>query len=341
MKGQLTQNLQHRRDVMRLLLLITFFGGCVFSVINFYRGLMPLAILEISYGLFSLVLLRIVPTTANLHKWILVYLLPFFTIMMYALARPNASEAIFAWILTIPVISYLLMGRKHGFWCSAFFIVIGISVFHWRFMDKDIGLNIATSLNVILSSCLMMTFAHIYERNREQNEERLIELAGTDRLTGLANRMKLTEAFQHLSAYAKRHQSPLVMVLIDLDYFKNINDQYGHHVGDLALCHVADFLKARVRQTDILARFGGEEFALLMVGASLRESYQQVDSLRQQLMQTPLLTEQTEILINFSAGIAIFGDDGMELNELLAKADNRLYLAKRNGRNQVVAQDQI
>src|SRR5690606_288616 len=105
MKGQLTQNVQHRRDVMRLLLLITFFGGCVFSVINFYRGLMPLAVLEISYGLFSLVLLRIVPTTTNLHKWILVYLLPFFTIMMYALARPNASEAIFAWILTIPVIS--------------------------------------------------------------------------------------------------------------------------------------------------------------------------------------------------------------------------------------------
>ncbi|WJG10294.1 GGDEF domain-containing protein [Aliiglaciecola sp. LCG003] len=339
MFDHLSQNLQYRRDVIRVLLMLTFIGGCVFSAINFYRGLYPLAIIELGYGIFSIILWRNILTTANFQRWVMLYLLPFFIIMMYALSVPNASDSIFVWILTIPVISYLLMGRQHGFWVSLFFIVCGIIVYHLRFMSSDLPLNIAVSLNVILSACLMLTLAHVYERNREKNEERLLELAGTDKLTGLANRRKLVDSFPRYGAYAARHHSPLTVVLFDLDFFKKINDQHGHHIGDAALCHVAHFLQHNIRKTDLLARIGGEEFALLMVESDAKSCYQHVESLRQNLISSPFTSHMGQINITVSAGMSFYGDDGTDLEELLVKADRRLYLAKDNGRNCVVATD--
>ncbi|MBC3767831.1 GGDEF domain-containing protein [Neptunicella marina] len=339
MTGQLVQNVQHRRDVMRLLLSITFFGGMFFGVLNLYRGLLPLAVLELVYGAFSLYLLRIVKHTPDLKKWTLIYLLPFFSIMMYALYVPNSSSSIFAWVLTIPVISYLLLGRRWGFWLAAVYITIGVVVYHIKFLSDDGTLNLALSVNVLLSACLMMTFAHVYEKNREQNEQRLLELAGTDRLTGLANRMKLSEDFNRCRSFARRHQTPLTLILLDLDYFKNINDQYGHHVGDLALCHVADFFQQRIRKSDLLARFGGEEFAILMTAAELADCVMHIDQLRQELQQTPLVTDSQQITITFSAGMASLGKDGDDLQQLLHSADTRLYQAKNNGRNCVVYKD--
>ena len=339
MLGYLEQNVRYRRDVMRVLLMITFIGGLTFSAINFYRGLWPLACLEFIYGIFSFLLWRRILHTADFQRWVVVYLTPFFTIMMYALYLPTASDSVFAWILTIPVISYLLMGRIQGFWFSLCFIISGIVVYHLRFMGSDMPLNMAVSLNVILSASLMLALAHVYEINREKNEERLLELAGTDKLTGLANRMKLAESFQRYSEYAKRHHAPLTVVLFDLDYFKKINDQYGHHVGDAALCYVANFIQSKVRKTDLLARFGGEEFALLMIAADAKACHQHIDLMRQQLMQAPYIHNKQVINITFSAGLALYGEDGKDLEHLLLTADRRLYEAKDNGRNCIVFQD--
>ncbi|WP_199271318.1 GGDEF domain-containing protein [Paraglaciecola sp. L1A13] len=341
MTDQLVQNFQYRRDVMRVLLIITFIGGCIFSAVNFQRGLWPLALIELLYGLFSLWLWLRILTTVYFQKWVTIYVVPFFVIMIYGLSVPQSSESIFVWILTIPVISYLLMGRKQGFWFSLTFILFGIVAYHWRFINTEhnFSLNVAISVNVILSSFLMMTFAHVYEKNREQNEDRLLSLAGTDPLTGLANRMKLNESFQRISALAARHDDPLTVVLFDLDLFKTINDVYGHAVGDGALRHVANFLQQNTRKSDLLARFGGEEFALLMVATDIEKGHQQVNALRKLLMKTPFTTPKGDIYITLSAGISSFGQDGHDLDKLLDKADKRLYYAKENGRNQVISHD--
>ncbi len=338
---QLVQNYKYRRDIMAVLLVVTFLGGTIFSIINFYRGLWPLATIELSYGLFSLWLLSRIKTTAHFQRWVSIYIVPFFVIMIYGLSLPQSSESIFVWILTIPVISYLLLGRKRGFWYSVVFIVCGIMSYHWRFMsvEQQISLNLAISANVVLSAALMMAFAHVYERTREENEARLLSLAGTDPLTGLANRMKLNEGFQQLSALASHHKAPLTVVLFDLDLFKTINDVHGHSVGDDALRHVATFLRENTRKTDLLARFGGEEFALLMVATSLENGFNQVDELRKKLLSRPFSTAKCDIKITLSAGLSTYGADGEELNQLLNKADKRLYYAKENGRNQVIAHD--
>jgi diguanylate cyclase (GGDEF)-like protein len=341
MTEQLVQNYKYRRDIMVVLLMVTVFGGIIFSVINFYRGLWLLASIELGYGLFSLGLLKYIKTTVHFQRWVNIYIVPFFIIMVYGLSLPQSSESIFVWILTIPVISYLLVGRKLGFFYSTIFIVCGIISYHWRFisLEQQFSLNVAISANVILSALLMMAFAHVYEKTREQNEARLLSLAGTDPLTGLANRMKLNEGFQQLSALATRHNAPLTLVLFDLDLFKTINDVHGHSVGDDALRHVANFLQTNTRKTDLLARFGGEEFALLMVATDLEEGYGQIEALRKRLMITPFSTAKCDIQITLSAGLSTYGCDGKSLNQLIAKADKRLYHAKENGRNQVIAHD--
>ncbi|MDO6487304.1 GGDEF domain-containing protein [Colwellia sp. 6_MG-2023] len=336
MLNNLDQNLQYRRSVMRVMLLLVMVGGATFSVINFYRGLWSLAILEMIFAFFAFFLWRKILYISNFQRWVSIFLLPFFTTMVYAMYVPNTSVSIFVWIIAIPMISYLMMGRVQGFWVSIFFIVSGVSVYHYRFIEGNSVIDIADSLNIILGACLMISLAHVYEVNREKNEERLLELASTDTLTGLANRMKLKENFTLYAEYAKRHKSSLAVAIFDLDYFKKINDEHGHHVGDATLCYIANFIKDRVRKTDLLARFGGEEFVLLIVGSKDQDCYKQVDSLRQQLQDTPFIYDEVTLAMTVSAGIATYGNDGLSLDDLLLKADRRLYLAKDNGRNCVV-----
>lgn len=336
MPNNLKQNYQYRRRVMRVLLFFVVVAGFIFSAVNFYRGLIPLAIMELTYALFSLFLWQIILVTARFQMWITLFLVPFFIILVYAMYVPNSSESIFVWILTVPVISYLLMGRRQGFWLSLFFISCGVTVYHFRFIGGDLAINIADSVNIIASACLMISLAHVHEINREKNEERLLELAGTDKLTGLANRMKLMDTFKTYAEYAKRHESPLSVVLFDLDFFKNINDKHGHHVGDVTLRNIAHFIEGKIRKTDLLARFGGEEFALLIAGSSEENCFQRVNLVRQQLSETVFSYEEKPLAMTVSAGISTFGSDGTSLDDLLMKADQRLYLAKDNGRNCVV-----
>lgn len=342
MNEQLVQNIQYRRDVMRVLVSFTFIGGLLFSVVNFYRDIYILAAIEFGFGIYSVFLWRIIPSTPNFSKWVLLYIIPCFLVILYALYLPQSSEAMFVWILTIPLVSYLLIGRQQGFWVSVFFIVLGIIVYHWRFIDANnsFTLNTAISINVCFSAVMCMAMAHVYELNREKNEQRLLELAGTDKLTGLANRLKLEDGFQNYSLLSKRHNIHFIVALFDLDFFKNINDQYGHDVGDKALCYVADFLKKNKRESDLLARFGGEEFSLLMTSSDVENAYKHINLMREKLSQHPFIYHNHSINITMSGGLATFGKDGTSLEALMKQADARLYMAKENGRNCIVTQDQ-
>ncbi|MBL4630716.1 MAG: GGDEF domain-containing protein [Paraglaciecola sp.] len=343
MDKQLVENIQYRRDVLRVLTLITFLGSLYFGVLNFYREIYTLAGLELVFGFFSIVLWQIIPTTEHFSKCVMAYIIPAFLLIIFALLIPQTSDTMFVWILTIPLTSYLLMGRRRGFWVSVVFILLGVIAYHWRFManGNDVSLNMAVSVNISLSSILIMSIAHVYEVNREKNEQRLIELAGTDKLTGLANRMKLDERFQHFSSLAKRHKLNFILVLFDIDFFKKINDQHGHNVGDQALCFVADFINNNIRETDFLARYGGEEFSLLMTSSDIDEAHKHIDLIRERLSKNTFLSNTNKMTVTLSAGLATYGIDGTSLDVLMKKADDRLYLAKNNGRNCIVTTDQI
>jgi len=161
----------------------------------------------------------------------------------------------------------------------------------------------------------------------------LAQLAGTDDLTQLANRRKFGEAMRLELARARRNGGPLALILADVDHLKRINDSYGHPAGDMAIRHVAEALQRGRRETDLVARLGGEEFALLLPATDREGALRAAERVRLELAES-VVPEVGSVTV--SLGGSHFPKDGATAEELLAAADERLYAAKAAGRNRSI-----
>lgn len=156
-----------------------------------------------------------------------------------------------------------------------------------------------------------------------------------DSLTGLLNHSNLKMALERELSRACRHKKPISFVMIDIDHFKSINDQYGHPVGDKVIKGVARLLNYRFRKTDTSARYGGEEFALILPDTPADIALRLIDEFRNTFSKTPFSNGPETFYATLSAGIATFPEfDTVEA--LIEAADSSLYLAKKQGRNRVV-----
>jgi len=174
-------------------------------------------------------------------------------------------------------------------------------------------------------------------RKLEESNLRLYALANTDSLTGLANRTRLDEQFDHLHYRFERYQSGYAAVMVDLDKFKLINDRYGHHVGDEVLCLSARQLEGGLRKSDLLGRWGGEEFLLLLPETDEEGARRLAESLRLRLCKE----EHHDVgSVTASFGVAVV-QTGESIDDLLKRADRALYLAKERGRNRVCLADAL
>jgi diguanylate cyclase (GGDEF)-like protein/PAS domain S-box-containing protein len=170
---------------------------------------------------------------------------------------------------------------------------------------------------------------------RKRIEQELAHLAHHDALTGVANRALLNEEVEHELAVARRHRSRTAVVFIDLDYFKHINDSFGHEAGDLVLKAIATRLTGAVRETDIVGRMGGDEFVVVLSEvADVRDVLALTDKLRRECAR-PVQLEGHEVQLAVSMGISLFPDDADNFRTLLRFADSALYHAKAEGRNNV------
>jgi diguanylate cyclase (GGDEF)-like protein len=160
--------------------------------------------------------------------------------------------------------------------------------------------------------------------------------AVTDELTGLANRRRFLAQLDAEVNRSRRSGAPLGIVLADLDDFKNVNDTYGHDIGDEALCNFAQILQATVRDIDLPVRLGGEEFAVLLPDTDLEGAAQLAERLRQALEETSVHSSDSRIRLTASFGVSCF-PAAAAAEDLLTDADRRLYDAKRRGKNTVVA----
>lgn len=157
--------------------------------------------------------------------------------------------------------------------------------------------------------------------------------AETDALTGLANRRRLDDALQRELSQCDRFGHSVALVLVDLDFFKSVNDEHGHEAGDAVLCAVARILVDSVRTVDLCARFGGEEMAILLPQTTATGAFELADRLRRRLAARPIRAEKLEISVTASFGVASYPDTVRCRDELFAAADAALYRAKRDGRN--------
>jgi diguanylate cyclase (GGDEF)-like protein/PAS domain S-box-containing protein len=170
---------------------------------------------------------------------------------------------------------------------------------------------------------------------RKRAEEELAHLAHHDALTGVANRAMLSEQVERELAVARRRGSRLAVVFIDLDYFKHINDTYGHETGDVVLKELASRLARSVRAIDIVGRLGGDEFVVVLSEVSdARDVIALTDKLRRECGR-PLHVNGHEVRLAVSMGVSLFPDDAHDFRTLLRFADSALYQAKGEGRNNV------
>lgn len=165
--------------------------------------------------------------------------------------------------------------------------------------------------------------------------DRLAELSETDSLTGLANARRLFDSLDRELARSTRYGEPLALVLVDLDGLKRVNDRFGHHAGDEAIRGLADVIRSQLRQTDLAARWGGDEFAVLAPSTSADAAVALAERIRAAI---PRQSGKWEL--SGSLGVASIdpaaGEDAVDSATLMRAADAALYEAKRTGRNKVV-----
>jgi diguanylate cyclase (GGDEF)-like protein len=169
-----------------------------------------------------------------------------------------------------------------------------------------------------------------------EHSRRLEELSNTDDLTKLYNRRYFFELLDLEFQRAQRYEAKLAFVMIDIDHFKNFNDSYGHLIGDRILYEVAQILRETLRVHDIVGRYGGEEFGLLMPETDLKGALVVAERYRKRVEDYMLLEEDMELRVTISLGVATYPHPRINtIDDLIRLADNALFEAKKNGRNRV------
>ncbi len=185
---------------------------------------------------------------------------------------------------------------------------------------------------------------HLEEKVKERTKEleaskdKLKQMALKDSLTGLYNRRYFETVIEELMQVSVRDNAPLSLIMLDIDRFKRINDSYGHDIGDIVLKELANKLIDTLRQSDVVTRIGGEEFAIVFPNTNLDSAYKTSEKIRKSI-ENMSINIRDEVIIRFtiSIGVTQFDKDiDKNLNTILKRADQAMYKAKNTGRNRVI-----
>jgi two-component system, cell cycle response regulator len=211
-------------------------------------------------------------------------------------------------------------------------VAVGDVASYGRFQWSDqfsrvVLLGTVTALNVFIVSGL-----------QQQRK-----LSNADALTGAFNRRFLEHYLRNELARAARHKTSLAVAMVDVDHFKQLNDEHGHAVGDRMLRHVAQALETAVRRTDLVARYGGEEFVVVLPESNAAQAIMRMERIRDAIANGALVLDKSKsrhsaqhVKVTISVGVASWPEDGHVSAELVSSADRRMYDAKRKGRNLVI-----
>jgi diguanylate cyclase (GGDEF)-like protein/PAS domain S-box-containing protein len=211
----------------------------------------------------------------------------------------------------------------------------------WFWRQDGSGFPVALTVTPLLKNGIrigaVVAFQDISERQELARQLRL--LASTDSLTGAHNRRHFLHLLEQELARYQRYREPAALLMLDLDHFKQVNDQYGHAAGDSVLKAFTARAQQMLRRSDHLGRLGGEEFAILLPDTEASGAYELAERLRQVMADFPVACAEGSIHFSVSTGIAHFHHDDLSADTLLARADHALYRAKHGGRNRVEQDD--
>jgi diguanylate cyclase (GGDEF)-like protein/PAS domain S-box-containing protein len=214
------------------------------------------------------------------------------------------------------------MRHKNGHWV---WVLNRGKVFSWTFDKKP----------------LLMFGTHIDISKRKKIEKKIIEMAIRDPLTRIYNRRYIFEKLKEFKNRLEKDNINFSVTIIDIDFFKQINDKYGHSAGDSVLQSFTQFIQKRIRSFDLLGRYGGEEFIILLADCTKYEAFKRISDILKDIRKTSFYYDEYKIRFTFSAGISDsknFDFNSVNIEKLIDIADNRLYIAKNKGRNNIVVE---
>ena len=212
------------------------------------------------------------------------------------------------------------LGSTNGTFCN------GLKVDRRELCDGD---------KILVGSTTILKFTY-HDNLDEIFQKQMYESALRDGLTKAFNKKYFTDRLESELTFALRHQSPLVLVMFDIDHFKKVNDTHGHQAGDLVLSELSTLLTSALRAEDVFARYGGEEFAVICRGTDLTQAQVVGERIRKAVETHRFTFEGTHIPVTISIGIAGMPDPAVkDATDLVARADKALYQSKHGGRNRV------
>ena len=329
-----------RAYLINIVLILIPISGCIFIITNvFFTGFLLLAAFEAVWAITSCILLfsfrrkrKIEQAAIGAVILLLVFLAVFFFLFEYRYYT-------FIILCFVPMVSFFLLGIFRGiitlivvFVCTTLFMLSSIN--DWQLMP----FNWLSIFNILSVYILCSLFVYFYENSlqkalvtiKKQNNQ-LFEQANKDALTNIYNRRRLNETLSEYREYHKIHRKQFSVVILDIDKFKKINDTYGHNVGDSVLKEVSELIRANIRTNDILGRWGGEEFMLVLAETTMEEAALVAENLRA-LLDNHHFNSVGSVSASF--GIASC-DQQDNMEHLVNQADQALYTAKERGRNRV------
>jgi len=322
-------------DKIKLIYLFTTIGSVVLisvAFLHFIKGdinMFAFEILVATGGILNAILLKITKNVKIAENFILLGML---ILICGILVHGGYQRTGIYWIYTYPLLTFFLKGNRIGILWNVIFLFLVLVL---MFLDYKNAVPIAFSADeirqAILAYVIVMVLAYIFEEALLKSYSEVSRLAVTDQLTGLYNRYYIFNKLNDEIKRAKRFQRSFCVILMDIDNFKNINDKFGHDVGDFVLFEVAEVLREITRSIDTVGRLGGEEFIVICPNTDIVGGKITAEKIRSSIekLHIPHVGK-----ITVSVGVAEFTGDETA-HELIKSADLALYKAKRSGKNKV------
>ena len=286
------------------------------------------------YSLALIILLTVILCTINVwncahnrYQPLVIFfsLIPSITIsLVYTLYGLGVAGML--WSYPSVLLCYFMLPERYA-WVANTAILSLLAFVAWDIFEPQI------TIRFIVTLFMTNVLAGIFTRLITKQQVKLEEIAVTDSLTGLFNRVQLNNNLEKAHQQNHRTGSPMALLMIDVDHFKEVNDVFGHHVGDNVLRGIGEYFKKRIRGSDTIFRVGGEEFLALLYDTNLSNACLVAEEIRKDIESLLLIPEQA---ITVSIGAAEFQQKD-DSNSWMKRADDNLYLAKSNGRNKIVS----
>ncbi len=330
---QISHFTTHNFATFKQILVLTAIALFMVSVLNMWRGIQTLAVAEallasacaLCYFRFNVWV-----NERTIGRFAFAYSNALMLMLMYITTVDGIHVTAYLWLSLVPFGSYMLNGLVWGVLMTGFYLTVASMILMTRLQVNPGNMVFDSLFNIVGSVVSLWILTHSYAVANLSSKKQLIAMATLDSLTGLQNRHAFYDNFEQSKQQAKS------LMVIDLDFFKKINDTYGHDAGDYVLQKVAKVLDKKTPCGSNAFRLGGEEFAILLPNNSLEQAIEIANSLINTLRETVFVHQDQTIKVTASVGVATAPANDTDLNKLMKRADECLYHAKQSGRDRVV-----